>query len=472
LADSLPSAPHYERAALYLATHYADAAPRVFENLTEDAFLAPRYRALFQAALRVYQSDEPLNIGSLIARVQSEQVDLKGASVTTLLIDEDHVESVQDLDQMVARLSELAALRKLADLGTHLVTQVYEQKQQKPRDLIAQLEDRAFEVERQLYGTNRSSDNRLFHGEEYVLRRQQGIAQRLASEKIQTGLSTLDKRLTVGLAAGQLSIIAGRPGVGKSSVKINFMRALCEAGQSVLSFTPEMGIVRDGDRLDSLLTRIPLNEIGRIRSWDQTDARHQLLEESIRAQSQWPLFVYPDRAVSVAVISAQLRRLRRLGIKVDVVFVDLFDRLRDVAVTQGKNYKVGLVLQQMSELASTFQCHFCNLVQIRRLGRQTNAKRYKPTLEDLKDSGSFEEMADLVLLLFREGYYNKDVPDNRIEICLAKQRDGMGGDSLWFEFHLNKELMEITPLEEREDDPAADAREASPSFVDDESTVW
>lgn len=259
-----------------------------------------------------------------------------------------------------------------------------------------------------------------------------------ASTKILTGFSSIDCKLARGLFPGDLSVIAGRPSMGKTALKINLIKNLCSKGYCVLSFSPGEGLARELDRMDSLLTKISLMDLINVKEWPKEDKRIiQVLKTNKKIDEEWDYHIVPTRLVNLKVIENILRFLRK---QVHVVFIDLFDRLDDVNVSQNKPQVVSKKLIEISKLAEDFNTHFCLLVQISRA--VVKRKDRRPTLEDLKGSGGYEEIADLIFLLYREGFYNEDILDDEIEIIIAKQKDGYASTK-GISLNLNKSILKI-----------------------------
>jgi len=282
--------------------------------------------------------------------------------------------------------------------------------------------------------------------DQLVSRRIKGLEQRQEGAELLTGFPSLDSHLSRGFAKGEFSIIAARPSVGKSSLKSNIIRNLCGGGYSVLSITPQQGFDVECDRMDALMLGIPLLDILRIRGWEQNDPRREMLAENQESIARnWRLYYEEARLIDFSLVVQRLMRMKVDGVSPDVVFIDLVDKLLDVNVVQNKPQAINKVLGRVVEAAHRFQTHFCLLVQIRRPGAKMRALR--PNLDELKDSGGYEEDADLVLLLYREGMHDRDVLDDVIEIQIAKQRNGPAGFVTRTELSWDPETLKISDPE-------------------------
>jgi replicative DNA helicase len=232
--------------------------------------------------------------------------------------------------------------------------------------------------------------------------------------------------------------------MGKSMVKSNMIINMCKAGVGVLNICPEQGLDSEHDRFDSIMTGTHLKSISRIREKPKGDSIFETLKQNVQKISDdWDYVCIPNRSITVASVRAAIRRSRRNGIPIDIVFIDLFDRLKDVNVAKDRAGTISVKLGQIEQIAEEEKVHIHLLVQINR--GPEGRRDHRPNMSDLRDCGNYEQDADLIFLLYREGYYNKDIEDNSIEINIAKQRDGVAG--VWFDFMImDRQVLSISPM--------------------------
>ena len=280
-----------------------------------------------------------------------------------------------------------------------------------------------------------------------VARRWVGIKERFHSKGIYTGWEIIDKRLAVGFAHGKISVIGGRTSMGKSFFKTNLIESLCTQGVGVMNVCPEQGFDSEQDRLDAILTNIHLNAIVKLRDWKWDHPNFAMLKEASEKMATWYYTNVPNRRLSVAQIRTAIRKARAKGVAVDIVFIDLFDRLDDVNVAKDRAGTISVKLGEIERIAEEEKVHICLLVQ---MNRSTESKKNKrPVMSELRDCGNFEQDTDLILLLYREGYYDDTIDDNMLEVKIEKQRDGVA--NLWFQFMiLDKQTLKIIPIGEKE----------------------
>jgi replicative DNA helicase len=345
------------------------------------------------------------------------------------------------LDYCIKQLKEFYRRRKFI-----LITNKYLEDAQKPDLSIDKV---MADTEEELLDIERGDGNRLelLTGMQIVDRRKKGLLKRMASRMIYSGWSNLDVRLTYGFAPSKVSLIAGRTSMGKSLFKTNLINNMCQNQVGVLNVCPEQGFDSEHDRIDAVLTSIPVRDMAKISKWGEEDlTKWQMLKSASTTIAGWDYSCVPSRNITVAGVQSAIRRFRRIGKKIDIVFIDLFDRLTDVNVAKDRTGNFTVKLSQIARIAQEEDVHMCLLVQINR-GTE-GRKDHRPTLGDLRDCGNFEQDSDLVLLLYREGYYDLAVEDNILEVNIAKQRDGIGGVTPQFMI-IDKNTLQIVPAGDR-----------------------
>ena len=264
---------------------------------------------------------------------------------------------------------------------------------------------------------------------------------------VPTGLRTIDDRLG-GLHQSDLIIIAGRPSMGKTAlatnIAFNAAKNLQEKQKksSVAFFSLEMSSEQLSTRILAEQSRIPSNDIRRGKiSEDQFD---KFIETS-KNVSELPLYIDETPAISVAALSNRARRIKRVY-GLDLVVIDYIQLMRAVNTKDGRVQEISEITQGLKALAKELNVPVLALSQLSRAVEQRDNK--KPLLSDLRESGSIEQDADVVMFVFREAYYlEKQEPktatvehaewqakmnevSNLAEIIIGKQRHGPTGNIL------------------------------------------
>ncbi len=274
---------------------------------------------------------------------------------------------------------------------------------------------------------------------------------------VPTGLRDLDDKLG-GLHQSDLIIIAGRPSMGKTSlatnIAFNAAQKLQESGKksSIAFFSLEMSSEQLSTRIISEQARISSNDIRRGRiSDDQFD---KFLETS-KNISELPLYIDETPAISIAALSNRARRIKRL-FGLDMIVVDYIQLMRGITFNKdGRVQEISQITQGLKAIAKELSVPVVALSQLSRQVEQRDD--HKPQLADLRESGSIEQDADVVMFVYREGYYlqRKEPREATVEhaewqakmnevahlaqIIIGKQRHGpIGNVTLEFEERFTK----------------------------------
>ncbi len=224
---------------------------------------------------------------------------------------------------------------------------------------------------------------------------------------VPTGLSDLDGRLG-GLHKSDLVIIAGRPSMGKTAlatnIAFNAARKIQESEKksSVAFFSLEMSSEQLSTRIIAEQSRIKSNDIRRGKiSEEQFD---KFIETS-KNISELPLFIDETPAISIAALSNRARRIKRLS-GLDLIVVDYIQLMRANFVREGRVQEISEITQGLKAIAKELSVPVLALSQLSRAVESRDDK--KPLLSDLRESGSIEQDADVVMFVFRESYYLKN----------------------------------------------------------------
>ena len=262
---------------------------------------------------------------------------------------------------------------------------------------------------------------------------------------VPTGLTDIDDRLG-GLHKSDLIIIAGRPSMGKTAlatnIAFNAARKIQESGKktSIAFFSLEMSSEQLSTRILAEQCRIKSNDIRRGRI---SDEQFDKFIETSKNISELPLFIDETPAISIAALSNRARRIKRL-FGLDMGVIDYIQLMRATNTRDGRVQEISEITQGLKALAKELSVPVVALSQLSRQVEQRDDK--KPQLSDLRESGSIEQDADVVMFVFREAYYlqNKepamgsiehaewrqkmDEVSHLAEIMIGKQRHGPTGN--------------------------------------------
>lgn len=234
-----------------------------------------------------------------------------------------------------------------------------------------------------------------------------------------TGFSDVDKLLQ-GLKGGDLVIIAGRPGMGKTVLAMNIAEHVGRYVGNAFVFSMEMSESQLGDRQIASLTGIPLAKLkaGELTQldWDLVANYTRIVAEEMR------MFTDFRSSLSISQVRSKCRQLQRKHGKPAVIIIDYL-QLMTAAKAENRNQEISQISAGLKSLAKDFECPVIALSQLSRDVEKRTDKR--PMMSDLRDSGAIEQDADVILFPYRDEYYNRDSPDKgTVELIVGKFRQG------------------------------------------------
>ena len=240
---------------------------------------------------------------------------------------------------------------------------------------------------------------------------------------IPTGYTEFDK-LTAGLQAGELIVIAGRPSMGKSTLAVNIAEnAAIGSKVPTAIFSMEMPSQQLAFRMISSLGRVDQTHL---RTGKFPDEDWSRINTAVQLMSDAPMFIDDSASLSPTEIRARARRLKRehgLGL----IVVDYLQLMQVHGSTENRATEISEISRSLKALAKELELPIIALSQLNRSVEQRTDK--KPVMSDLRESGAIEQDADLIVFIYREEVYNQDTPRKGIaNISIAKQRNGPIGD--------------------------------------------
>ena len=250
---------------------------------------------------------------------------------------------------------------------------------------------------------------------------------------LMTGFADLDNRWN-GLHAGELTVIAARPGMGKTCLAVNMGCQVAARGKHVLMFSMEMQDRSFVRRMISAYSRISGDSI---RKGLVSDMQIEQIEEAGRKIGALPIMIDDASALTINELMARAK-LSKMKHGLDLVIIDYLQLLS--AKAENRTQEVSLISRRAKVMSKELDVPVILISQLSRALESRTDKR--PLLSDLRESGAIEQDADVVAFIYRDDYYNPS-PDNplagRAEVITAKQRNGpTGKDALWFRGELSK----------------------------------
>lgn len=397
-----------------------DAIADVVEILRVADFYRPVHATIFDAVIDLYGRGEPADPITVAAALDSagELSRIGGAPYLHTLISA--VPTAANAAYYARIVSERAVLRRLVEAGTKIVQLGYGAAAAASRD-VDDIVDLAQQAIYDVTERRVSEDFAILADMlQPTLDEIEAVgAQGGVMTGVPTGFTDLD-RLLNGLQPGQLIIVAGRPGLGKSTASMDFARnAAVRANLASAIFSLEMSKVEIVMRLLSAEARVPLHVL---RSGQLSDDDWTKLARRMGEISEAPIFVDDTPNMTLMEIRAKARRLKQRH-DLRLIIVDYLQLMTSPKRTESRQQEVADLSRGLKLLAKEVECPVIAVSQLNRGPEQRTDKR--PQLSDLRESGSIEQDADVVILLHRDDYYDKESPRaGEADFIVAKHRNG------------------------------------------------
>ncbi|MGH3432551.1 MAG: replicative DNA helicase [Thermocrispum sp.] len=397
-----------------------DAIADVVEVLRPGDFYRPAHQAVFDAVLDLYGRGEPADPITISAELErrGELVRVGGAPYLHTLIAT--VPTAANAAYYAEIVSEKAILRRLVEAGTRIVQYGYGAADAQG-DAVDEVVDRA---QAAIYEVTERRTSEDYVALEELLQPTMDEIDAIASnggvaQGVPTGFIDLDD-VTNGLHPGQMIIVAARPGIGKSTLGLDFARSCSiKHGRTSIIFSLEMSRTEIVMRMLSAEARIRLQDMrgGRMSDDDWTRLARRMSEIS-----EAPLFIDDSPNMTMMEIRAKARRLRQRN-DLKLIIVDYMQLMTSGKKVESRQQEVSEFSRQLKLLAKELEVPLVAISQLNRGPEQRTDKR--PMLSDLRESGSLEQDADIVLLINRPDATERDDPRaGEADLILAKHRSG------------------------------------------------
>lgn len=406
-----------EQAVLGAMLIKKEAIAEVQEILQPDDFYREAHRIVYEAMVQLQNNDEAVDLVTLTEQLRkSEQLDKIGglAFITQLA---NAVPTAANVVYHAKIVKEKAELRSLINAATAIASAAYEDN----TDVENIMDDAEKKI---LAVANRQNGGAFESMKSIVMRTFERINVLYESKGGLTGISSgfkdLDK-LTAGLQKSDLILVAARPSMGKTAFTLNIASYVGTHGGNVAFFSLEMS-------KEQLMQRMLCAEGGidatKLRTGQLDTQEWNKLVHVADTLSRAPIYIDDTAGITVMELRSKARRLKAEH-GLDLIIIDYLQLMQGRPSKNGDNRQ-----QEISEISRSLKALARELdvpvIALSQLSRSVESRQIKkPMLSDLRESGSLEQDADIVMFLYREDYYDKDTENKNItDIIVAKHRNG------------------------------------------------
>lgn len=418
IGGELPFSLEAEQTILGAVLTEPDVLSTVLEKIKPDCFFNDQHKALFQIIVQMFTSGEKADVITVLnASMQQHLFDTpqEGRAYLAALIN--MVPSVSNIESYCDIVAEKFYLRSLA-FAARSILQDVQSGEMSAQTLLDSAEQKIFDIRqgKSIQGLVKIGDA--------ICEAYDRIGKISGPDKekylgARTGYKYLDT-VTSGLNKSDLILIAARPGMGKTSFAINIATNVARRGdKEVAVFSLEMSKEQLATRM---LSTEALVDSHKLRSGYLTNDDWVRLAQGAGVLSGLPMYFDDTAGITVQQIKAKLRRMKNLGL----VVIDYLQLMTSTLKTDNRVLIISEITRQLKIMAKELDIPVILLSQLSRGPESRNDKR--PMLSDLRESGSIEQDADIVMFLYRDAYYNKDSTTPNVSECIiAKNRHGETG---------------------------------------------
>ena len=396
-----------------------DAVVAAIETLKPEDFYREDNKIIYEAILNIYNRAEPIDIITLKSELSSMgKLDAVGGLEYIAQLP-DKVPTTSNVDRYIKIVQDKAMLRNLIKTANEIISLGYDQTED--------VEDVMDHAEKKIFDVMQRKNQKGYTSIKDILIESFTKLEELYNQKqhitgVPTGFIELDKK-TAGLHGSELILIAARPAMGKSAFALNIgTYAATRANIPVAIFSLEMSKDQIGNRI---LCSEALVDSNNVRTGELNDEELSKLAETSGELSQAQIFVDDTPGISVMEIRAKCRKLK-LEKNIGLVIIDYLQLIQGSGKSSSREQEIAEISRSLKILAKEIDVPVIALSQLSRAVE--SRPDHRPMLSDLRESGSIEQDADIVMFLYRDDYYNEESEKKNIaEVIIAKQRAGSTG---------------------------------------------
>jgi replicative DNA helicase len=402
-----------------------DAWDRVGDVLVDSDFYRYEHRQIFASIGSLINASKPADVITVYEHLQSQGRGEEIGGLAYLNSLAQYVPSASNIRRYAEIVRDRSILRKLVSASDEIATNAFNPQGRAVSQIVDESEQKIFNI-----GEQGKRNKQGFQGMDTLVVNLLDRVQEMADNPndvtgVPTGFYDLDK-MTAGLQAGDLIVLAARPSMGKTALAINIAEHVAlNEGLPVAVFSMEMGAAQLAVRIVGSIGRI---DQGHLRTGKLTDEEWPRLSEAIEKLRTISLHIDESAGLNSSELRANARRLSRQCGQLGLIVVDYL-QLMSGSSSDGENRatELGEISRGLKMLARELKCPVIALSQLNRSVEQRPDKR--PMMSDLRESGAIEQDADIIMFIYRDEYYTKEAckEPGVAEVIIAKQRNGPTG---------------------------------------------
>ncbi|MAJ91392.1 MAG: replicative DNA helicase [Legionellales bacterium] len=396
-----------------------EAWDKVAEHVNEDDFYRKDHRIIFRAISKLSNEGQPCDIVTVTEWLESHQLLDEAGGMSSIALLAENTPSAMNIKSYADIIRKRSILRQLISATSNINDTVFNPQGRSSEQILELAEQLVFDIAEQEERSNQSYQNISAFTQPVMNRIQELKESDSPITGIATGFSDLDYK-TGGFQRSDLVIIAGRPSMGKTALAVNIAEnTAIKAKLSVAIFSMEMPAEQLTMRMMSSLASLDQHKV---RTGDLDGEDFTQLHSTVNLLSDTKMFIDDTPALTPAELRAKCRRISREH-GLDLVVVDYLQLMQVAGTAENRATEISEISRSLKAMAKELNIPVVALSQLNRSVESRQDKR--PVMSDLRESGSIEQDADVIIFIYRDEVYDQDSVDKGMaEIILSKQRNG------------------------------------------------
>ncbi|ADL54016.1 replicative DNA helicase [Clostridium cellulovorans] len=414
---TLPQNIEAEQSVLASMINDKEATAEAAQELSAEDFYRESHKVIFTGIVELFFRDIPIDMITLIEHLKSTDKLEASGGISYISTLSTSIASTANVHSYIKIVKDKAVLRRLIKVANEITEDSYT-KQNDVAKVMDSAEKKIFDIAqnktRNDYEPIASVLSRSFEQLEYVANNSGGLT------GVPSGFTALDG-MTSGFQKSDMILIAARPSMGKTTFALNLAQhAAIRENKSIVIFSLEMS---KEQLVQKLLCAEANIDMVAFRNGSLDDKSWDNIAKAAGPLGASKIFIDDTAGVSVMEMRSKCRRIK-LEHGIDMVLIDYLQLMSGSG--ESRQQEVSEISRSIKALAKEMQCPVIALSQLSRAPEQR--ADHRPMLSDLRESGSIEQDADVVMFLYRDEYYNKESEDKGVAECIiAKQRNGPVG---------------------------------------------